>query len=40
MIHTVEDEVDTSELLPCLQEDTGHGAEEGLVLAHLEAVGV
>ena len=37
---TVEDEVDTSELLPCLDEDTREGTEGNLVVAGLEAVGV
>ena len=37
---TVEDEVDTSELLPCLDEDTGQGTESNLVVAGLEAIEV
>ena len=37
---TVEDEVDTGELLPRLDEDTGEGTEGDLVVAGLEAVSV
>ena len=37
---TVEDEVDTGELLPCLDEDTRHGAQENLVVGEAEAVQV
>lgn len=36
----VEDEVDTGELLPSLEEDTGQDTEQDLVVGHLEAVGV
>lgn len=36
----VEDEVDTGELLPTLEEDTGEGTEEDLVGTHLEAIGI
>ncbi|CAG8604720.1 4149_t:CDS:2, partial [Acaulospora colombiana] len=36
----VKDEIDTGELLPGLDKDTGEGAEEDLVGAHLEAVHV
>lgn len=38
--HTVEDEVDTGELLPRLDGDTGEGAEEDLVGSPTEAAGV
>lgn len=37
---TVEDEVDTGELLPCLDEDTRESTEGDLVVAGAEAVGV
>lgn len=37
---TVEDEVDTSELLPRLNEDTREGTEGNLVVAGAEAVGI
>lgn len=36
----VEDEVDTSELLPCLDEDTGEGTESDLIVAGPEAIEV
>ena len=37
-VRTVEDEVDTGELLPCLDEDTREGTEDDLVVAGAEAV--
>ena len=37
---TVEDKVDTRELLPRLNEDTGESTEEDLVVRELEAIGV
>ena len=37
---TVEDKVDTSELLPCLDEDTRHGTKADLVVGEPEAVEV
>ena len=39
-VRTVEDEVDTGELLPRLDEDAGEGTEEDLVVGRAEAVGV
>lgn len=38
--HVVEDEVDTGELLPGLDEDTGEGTEPDLVVTRAEAVDV
>ena len=34
---TVEDKVDTSKLLPCLDEDTGEGTKSDLVVREFEA---
>lgn len=38
--HVVEDEVDTGELLPSLDEDTGEGTEPDLVVTRAETVEV
>ena len=40
MLRTVENEVNTGELLPCLDEDTSEGTEQDLVVGGSEAVEV